>query len=59
MKPLTIEHAIENKFNNLGLVKYFNPSWSDEECDHYLWEHTCFPFSIEETIKQLNKAFLI
>lgn len=58
MNPLTIEHAIENKFTAIDCVKYFNPTWSDDECDFYLWEFTCYPLSIETTIKQLNRKFL-
>jgi hypothetical protein len=57
MKALTLEHAIENKLTPIDLVKYFNPEWSNEECDYYLWEFTCFPFSIEDVIKQLNDKF--
>ena len=57
MKPLTVEYAIENKFNALDLIKYFSPNITDEEADFLLWERTCFPFSLEETIKQLNEIF--
>ena len=54
MKELTIEHVIENKLTPICCVKYFNPDWTDEQCDFYLWEFTCFPFSTEDMIKQLN-----
>jgi hypothetical protein len=57
MKPLTLEYAKENKFNVLDLVKYFNPNITNEEADFLLWEKTCYPFSLEETIKQLNEIF--
>ena len=57
MNPLTVDHAIENKFNGLDLVKYFSPNITNEEADFLLWEKTCFPFSLEETIKQLNEMF--
>ena len=56
-KPLTIEQA--NQISNpIELVKYFKPDWTDEECDYYLWEFTCFPFDLEETVKQLNEGLL-
>jgi len=55
MTPLTIEHAIENSFTPIDLVKYFKPEWKDAECDHYLWEYTCFPNDMDTTIKQLNE----
>jgi len=58
MKPLTIQHAIENKFTGIDCVRYFKPEWSDEECDYHLWSHTCFPFSTEVMIKQLNQHFI-
>ncbi|MEY3501221.1 MAG: hypothetical protein RL308_2894 [Bacteroidota bacterium] len=54
MKALTIEHVLENNFTPIDCIKYFNPDWNDVECDIYLWEQTCFPFSIETMIKQLN-----
>ena len=58
MTPLSIQHAIENNFTAIDCVRYFNPDWNDEECDYYLWSHTCFPFSTEIMIEQLNKYFL-
>lgn len=58
MIKLTLKHAIENKFTPIDCVKYFKPEWTDEECDFYLWEFTCFPFSTEILIEQLNNKFL-
>ncbi len=55
MEDLTVEYAIKNKFTTIDLVKYFKPEWSDEQCDFYLWEKTCYPFSMEATISQLNQ----
>ena len=57
MKPLTLEYAIENKFNGLDLVKYFNPNITNEAADFILWEKTCFPCCTETTIEQLNEMF--
>lgn len=54
IKKLTLKHAIENKFTAIDLVKYFKPEWDNEQCDFYLWEFTCFPFSNTLTIEQLN-----
>lgn len=58
MKPLTLEFAKENKFTPLDLVRYFEPDAPEEKCDYILWEQTCFPFSIEQTIAQLNNLYL-
>lgn len=58
MNPLTLQHAIENKFTAIDCVRYFQPDWSDEECDYFLWSHTCFPFSTQIMIEQLNQYFL-
>ena len=58
MNPLTIQHAIENKFTGIDCVRYFKPEWSDEECDYHLWSHTCFPFSTEIMINQLKQHFI-
>lgn len=55
MTNLTIEHVIENKLTPIQCVKFFKPDWTDEECDLYVWENTCFPFSSEVFIKQLNE----
>ncbi len=58
MEKLTLKYAIENKFTPIDCVKYFKPEWTDEECDFYLWEFTCYPFSTEILIEQLNNKFL-
>ena len=55
---LTLQHAIENKFTDIDCVKYFKPDWSDEDCYYFLRSHTCFPFSMEIMIEQLNKYFI-
>jgi len=58
MKKLTLKYALKNKFTPIDCIKYFNPKWTDVECDFYLWEETCFPFSTKDMIKQLNKEFI-
>lgn len=59
MTPLTLEHAIENNFNAIDCVKYFRPEWDNEYCDYFLYNYTCFPMSMEKTIKQLNEQLII
>ena len=58
MKKLTLRYAVENKFRGVDCVKYFDKNTSDKEADYILWEETCFPFSSEAMIKQLNNKFL-
>lgn len=58
MEKLTLKYAIENKFTAIDCIKYFNPDWTDDHCDFYLWEFTCYPFSTEILIEQLNNKFL-
>lgn len=58
MEPLTVQYATDNNFTPIDCVKYFKPEWDDQQCDYYIWECTCFPFSTEEMIEQLNKEFL-
>ena len=58
MEALTLEYAIENTLSPTDCVKYFKPDWSDEECSFYLWENTCFPFSNEMMIDELNNKLL-
>lgn len=58
-EPLTLEFIEKNKMSGIDCLKYFNPDWNDLECDYYLWEHTCFPFSTEILITQLNDKFLV
>ena len=57
MKELTIEMAMDivTKTSYIDCVKYFRPDWTDDECEFYLWEHTCYPFGLKEIIKQLNE----
>ena len=59
MDKLTEEYAIKHKFNHIDCVKYFRPDWTDDFCNFYLWEKTCFPFSTEIMIKQLNEKFIV
>ena len=57
--PLTKDYIIKNGLSGIDLIKYFNPEWTDNECDFYLWEFTTFPFSpIENLITQLNNKFI-
>ena len=57
MRTLTLEHATANKLTPNDCVRFFNPEASDELCEFILWEKTCFPFSNEIMIKQLNETF--
>lgn len=57
MKPLTKELIEKHSMTYYDALRYFNPHWSDDECEYYLWEKTCYPFSVEILIKQLNKEF--
>ena len=59
MEKLTIKHVTKNKFTAIDCVKYFKTEWSDEQCDFYLWENTCYPFSTKILIEQLNNGLLI
>lgn len=58
MNPLTLKHAIENNFTAIDCVKYFKPDWTDKECDFHILEFTCYPFSTEIMIEQLNNFFI-
>ena len=54
---LTLDYAITNKFTPYDCVRFFNPKASDDLCEFIIWEQTCFPFSSEIMIKQLNETF--
>jgi len=60
MTELTIDMAMDiaNKTSYKDWVKHFRQDWSDEQCEFYIWEHTCFPLHFAETIKQLNEQLL-
>jgi hypothetical protein len=58
MQELTLEYVISNKMSAIDCVKHFKPEWTNEECDFFIWEHTCFPSSTEFMIKQINANFL-
>lgn len=53
MKELTEEIAIDMKLTPAQCVRYYKPDWSDQECDYFVWNQTCFPFSNETFLKQL------
>lgn len=57
MTPLTLEHAVENNMTAADMVWYFDPDLPSVDVDFILWEQTCFPFSDEQTIAQLNEIF--
>jgi hypothetical protein len=56
MTELTLSMAKDMYF--LDWVKHFRPEWTDEQCEFYIWEYTCFPLDYVETIKQLNNQLL-
>jgi len=56
MTELTIDMAKDMTF--IDCVKHFRPQWTDQQCEFYLWEYTCFPLHFAETIKQLNEQLL-
>lgn len=58
MKPLTLEYAIEHKFTPIDCVKYFKPNWCNVGCEEFLWNFTCYPFSNERMIEQLNQQLI-
>ena len=58
MDKLTTKHVIDNKFTGIDCIKYFKPDVSNEYADDIIWNETCFPFSTEIMINQLNKIFL-
>jgi hypothetical protein len=56
MEELTLSMA--NDMTYIEWVKHFKPDWTDEQCEFYLWEYTCFPFTFKDVIKQLNEQLL-
>jgi hypothetical protein len=57
-EPLTLEKVKEEKMNGIDAIHYFKPEWTNDECELFLWECTCFPFSTEQLINQLNDKFI-
>lgn len=57
MKPkLTIEQAVEQKLTLIDCVRYYMPGWTAEQCNYYIWNYTCYPFSSEVMMEQLYEA---
>lgn len=48
---------MENEISWLDYMKTFRPDITEEEAEYILWNETCYPFSDEITIKQLNAFF--
>ena len=57
-EPLTLDMVKEKSMSAIDIVQYFKPDWGKEECDFYLWEYTCYPFSTSVMVRHLNKRFL-
>lgn len=37
---------------------YYFPNMGDSEIDMLLWEMTCFPFDVEQTLEQIYQIYL-
>jgi hypothetical protein len=53
--PLTKEDTA-GKMSWAECIRYYRPDWSDEQCDYFLWNETCYPFDGETTLKQINET---
>jgi hypothetical protein len=58
MERLTLESATNNKLSPIDCIKYYRPYWTIEACHYFLWKHIYNPFSVEQTIKQLDRDFI-
>lgn len=57
-KPeIKLEEVLEKKMNWHDVVRYYNPTATDKECEFILWEETCFPFDHTITLKQIFDFF--
>jgi hypothetical protein len=54
VKPLVFKDVIRNEMTYFDSIRHFRPDWTDKECHDYLWNMTCYPFSSEMVISQLN-----
>lgn len=52
-EALTIEQ-VYGKMTWLEVVQYYKPEATEKEAEHILWEHTCYPFSDETTLRQIT-----
>jgi hypothetical protein len=56
MTPLTAEQ-VENKMTWQDVIRYYKPDATEEEIEYLLWNETCYPFSDETTLRQINNYF--
>ena len=55
MKPLKVEDIQGKTWGEV--VRYFKPEATDEQVEIILWEKTCYPMSVKDTLAQLNELF--
>lgn len=55
---LTLQMALENKFNATDCIKYYWPDMPDGDADYMLWNETCFPFDNEIMLTQIYNKYL-
>lgn len=61
---IIIKHKSELKIEDVDgkmtwhqVFNYYFPKMKANEIDFILWEHTCYPFDGEETLKQVYKLY--
>lgn len=54
MKDALTKEQVDGKMTWQEVIRYYKPDATDDECEYLLWNETCFPFSDETTLKQLE-----
>ena len=59
---LNVVHELTNedvheKMTWPQVFRHYWPSMPEDEIDFLLYEHTCFPFDHEQTLKQIYKMY--
>lgn len=54
MKDALTKEQVDGKMTWREVIRYYKPDATDDECEYLLWNETCFPFSDETTLKQLE-----
>jgi hypothetical protein len=57
MKPQLTHDEVDGKMTWTEVVRYYKPDATDDEVEYLLWNETCYPFSDESTLKQINRFF--
>lgn len=56
-KQLLKLEDVDGKMTWTEVLKYYWPEMTPLECHYVIWNETCYPFSSEMTLQQINERY--